>query len=156
MSLIHTRGSARIDSNLTPMIDLSFLLIVFFILVARMGGDQAPPVALPIPHDGAMTPSTATPRIAVNVLAETPSPAVTIGTRRFGTAEADIPAIAATIAQRLRADPKLSIDVRADRTLTYAQVEPALRAIGSAAELVGGTKVTVRVCALGGVSDGNE
>ena len=33
MSLIHTRGPARIDANLTPLIDLSFLLIVFFILV---------------------------------------------------------------------------------------------------------------------------
>ncbi|MSR29056.1 MAG: biopolymer transporter ExbD [Phycisphaerales bacterium] len=148
MSLLHARGAARIDCNLTPMIDLAFLLIVFFVLVARMGGDQAPTMALPEPHHAALSPQERVGRIAVNVLADDGGASVTVGAMRFGTADADIDRIAEAIAQRLRADPSLKVDVRADRSLPYREVEPALKAIAQAVANQGSGAVTVRVCAL--------
>ncbi len=147
MSLIHARGPARIDANLTPMIDLSFLLIVFFILVARMSGDQLPPISLPHPSHGAMTPASNAPRMALNVVDEGGGPIITLGTRRFGGTENSIEDLAKAIEQRLRVDPATSVDIRADRSLPYAAVEPALRAIAKANGALGG-KVRVRVCAL--------
>ena len=36
MSRIHKRGTAELHANLTPMIDVTFLLIVFFVLVSQI------------------------------------------------------------------------------------------------------------------------
>ena len=36
MPRIHKRGPAEIHANLTPMIDVTFLLIVFFVLVSQI------------------------------------------------------------------------------------------------------------------------
>jgi biopolymer transport protein ExbD len=36
VSLIYRRGPAQISANLTPMIDVTFLLIVFFVLVSQI------------------------------------------------------------------------------------------------------------------------
>ena len=39
--------AASIEANLTPMIDVSFLLIVFFVLVSRITDAEQAPMALP-------------------------------------------------------------------------------------------------------------
>ena len=36
MSTVYRRGPAAIEANLTPMIDMTFLLIVFFVLVSQI------------------------------------------------------------------------------------------------------------------------
>ncbi len=36
MSKIHKRGTVGVHANLTPMIDVTFLLIVFFVLVSQI------------------------------------------------------------------------------------------------------------------------
>ena len=46
-------ASARIEANLTPMIDVSFLLIVFFVLVSRISGGERTPMELPDVRAGA-------------------------------------------------------------------------------------------------------
>lgn len=148
MSLLHARGPARIDANMTPLIDLAFLLIVFFILVARMGGEQLPPVSLPEPRHAATTSAGSRPRLAVNVIANGDQTILSIGAKKFSDDESGRRALADAIAQRIRRDPTLPVDIRADRSLRYDKVEPALRAIAQAASQAGAQGVTIRVCAL--------
>lgn len=148
MSLLYARGTARIDSNLTPLIDLAFLLIVFFILVTRMSGEQTPPINLPQPGHPAMTPARAQPRLTVNLMVEGDKTVVSLGSRRFAPGDAGQRDLTLAIAQRIRLDPALPVDVRADRSLRYAAVEPTLHAIAQAATQAGLGHLTVRVCAL--------
>ncbi|MEM9342044.1 MAG: biopolymer transporter ExbD [Pseudomonadota bacterium] len=60
MNLGGTRKSRK--PSLTPMIDVVFLLLVFFMLAARFGQDMALDIALAGPG-GAETPYTGPPRI---------------------------------------------------------------------------------------------
>lgn len=148
MSLLHARGHARIDANLTPLIDLAFLLIVFFVLIARMSGEQLPPVALPEPHHAALSPIKLGQRIAVNVISDGGRTLLSLGGQRFAADAAGESALAGALAQRIARDWTLPVDVRADRTLRYEEVQPVLRAIARAAASAGASPVTVRVCAL--------
>lgn len=148
MSLLHSRGQARIDCNLTPLIDLAFLLIIFFILVTRMSGDQSPPVALPAPTHPAMKPAGTQSRLTVNVEVDGSQTVVSLGARRFAAGERGHEELAIALARRIRSDPTLPVDIRADRTLPYSAIEPTLRSIAHAAATAGSGKITVRVCAL--------
>ncbi len=133
---------------MTPLIDLAFLLIVFFILVARMGGEQVPPVALPSPHHAATSSAGSRPRLTVNVMTSGEGTILSLGAKRFPDDDGGRRALADAIAQRIRQDSTLPVDIRADRTLRYDKVEPALRAIAQAASQAGTGRVTIRVCAL--------
>jgi len=148
VSLLHARGPARINANMTPLIDLAFLLIVFFVLVARMSSEQLPPVALPQPLHAATTAAGSRPRLTVNVIADGDRTTLSLGARRFADDDAGRAELAAAIAQKIRRDPTLPVDLRADRSLRYDRVEPALRAIAQAASQIGVGRVTIRVCAL--------
>ncbi|MBM4008219.1 MAG: biopolymer transporter ExbD [Planctomycetes bacterium] len=140
---------SAIDADLTPLIDLAFLLIVFFVLVARMSGEQLPAIPLPKPTDVAATPAGTARRLAVNVLSEDGAVVFTLGGERFLADGSGLDRLASAIAQRLRSDPSVPVDIRADRSLAYRAVEPAIDAITAAAANVG-TRVTIRVCALQG------
>ena len=136
-----------IDADLTPLIDLAFLLIVFFVLVARMSGERLPAIPLPQPSDAAAAPAGAARRLAVNVLEEHGSAVFTVGGERFATDAPGLERLVSAIAERLRTDPTSPVDIRADRSLPYRAVEPAIHAI-TAASAQAGTRVTIRVCAL--------
>jgi biopolymer transport protein ExbD len=44
-------GAGQIDVNMTPMIDCTFQLIIFFILTAQMAAQEIAPVAVPEPFE---------------------------------------------------------------------------------------------------------
>ena len=113
-----------------------------------MGGEQLPFVSLPEPHNAATTSAGSQPRLAVNVLASGDHAILSLGAKKFPNDESGHRALADAIAQRIRRDPTLPVDVRADRSLRYDMIEPALRAIAQAASQVGAQRVTIRVCAL--------
>jgi len=138
---------SRIDADLTPLIDLAFLLIAFFVLVARMSGEQLPAIPLPQPNAVAATPAGTTRRLAVNVLAEDGGAVLMLGGERFVADSSGLDRLASAIARRLRSDPTVPVDIRADRSLAYRSVEPAIHAI-TAAGRQAGAQVTIRVCAL--------
>jgi biopolymer transport protein ExbD len=73
---------------------------------------------------------------------------LSLGAKKFSDDDSGRRALADAIAQRIRRDPTLPVDIRADRSLRYDKVEPALRAIAQAASQAGAQGVTIRVCAL--------
>lgn len=148
MSLLHARGPARIDANLTPLIDLAFLLIVFFVLIARMSGEQLPAVDLPEPHRAALSPITSGQRIAVNVIRDGDRTLLSLGAQRFAADAEGERALTLALAQRIARDRTIPVDVRADRSLRYEDVQPVLRAVARAAAREANGPITVRVCAL--------
>ena len=68
MSRIYQRGAARIEANLTPMIDMTFLLVVFFVLVSTISEVESVEMQLPEPNPTASTPPTDELRTVINII----------------------------------------------------------------------------------------
>lgn len=109
--------------NVTPMIDVVMVLIVFFLIVGRLAAERRAPVDLPEARHGSEA-RAATPFV-VNVLA--PDGRVTLSGQRYAPEE-----IALLVRDRLEQDPDLVVQVRADRALAFGQVRPVLDALRGA------------------------
>jgi biopolymer transport protein ExbD len=134
MSVVHERGNARIEANLTPMIDMTFLLIVFFVLVSRISEVENVPMELPRPIDPATVPPPEEGRVVLNVL---PGPDGTVEGYKVGAAQfAPTPDGAAALERHLATllaqNPDLDVNLRADRATSYADISPALEAVAAA------------------------
>lgn len=113
--------------NVTPMIDVVMVLIVFYLIVGKLASDQRADLPLPPSASG---------------LHESPKDALVIDVRRAsGSDAADGPArfsldgvemsaaaLDAALRVEIEARPDRVIRIRADRTLSYGAVEPAIEA----------------------------
>lgn len=134
MSRAFPRGPAKIGFNLTPMIDVTFLLMMFFLLVAQPEVGPGPEeIKLPDPVRGASSEPTGTQRIVIDVMPRTGRKSeveeyrvagVSFGTDPPGTGD-----LTAAIAREVRLNPGAKIDVRADRDTDYAFVWPVIAAL---------------------------
>ena len=102
---------AEISANLTPMIDVSFLLIVFFVLVSRLSDAEQAPLTLPAVREGVATRAGDEARIVVNVL---PGDAgaiagYAIGPRVFPASADGVAALAEQLADGYRRNPRLAV-----------------------------------------------
>ncbi|MEM6392031.1 MAG: biopolymer transporter ExbD [Planctomycetota bacterium] len=148
MSQVTPRGAVAPSLNITPLIDVVFLLIVFFMLVSNITSDEAVPMVLPDLVDSVTSELGDDPRVVVNIA---PLPATG---REFGmkgdpldhAGEADfvkvgslktfpmsqLDAMTAELA-RIRAErPDVPILLRADGALYYSSVTPVIDAITKA------------------------
>lgn len=137
MSVVHERGNARIEANLTPMIDMTFLLIVFFVLVSRISEVENVPMELPRPIDPATVPPPEEGRVVLNVL---PGPDGTVegykvGAAQFAPTAEGTAALERHLAGLLAQNPDLDVNLRADRATVYADVSPALEAVAAAGRI---------------------
>jgi biopolymer transport protein ExbD len=116
--------AARI--NMTPMIDVTFQLIIFFLLSSRLAQQEAVELELPAATSGAQANNDhQRPRLTVNV-----SPT---GEVMFGSTETPPSAMAGRLAiERDRFGADLEIRIRADRSVPYGVIEPILLACADA------------------------
>jgi biopolymer transport protein ExbD len=147
MSVVFKRGCARIEANLTPMIDMTFLLIVFFVLVSHIVEVENVPMRLPEPEDPATLRPGDEQRAVVNVI---PGPGgraggYRLGGRTYPAGEEGLRALTAQLAQMYSVNPRLDVNLRADRGTHYEHVEPVLQALSDAAASLGGVIVTPRI-----------
>ena len=70
MSTIYKRGNAEISANLTPMIDVTFLLIVFFVLVSQIVEVENVEMELPKPTEPLTEKLGEEQRAVINVVPE--------------------------------------------------------------------------------------
>jgi len=119
-----TRG--RVGFNMTPMIDVVFLLIIFFLLSSHFAKRDAQlHLDLPTAKSGKPQGEDATHRAVVNILPE--------GDVLFGGQTVDAAELQQRVAARRQADgPNLEVRIRSDQAVEYRHLEPVLRACARA------------------------
>jgi biopolymer transport protein ExbD len=135
--LSHRRERTSIEPNLTSLIDVTFLLIVFFVLVSRLNEIENIEVKLPSPKDAATALVESEQQVVISVM---PAPTGTgqvsgyrVGVNDFAADAKGVEAMAAHLAALYQVNPALNINLRADRATHYEHVEPVVQAVALAA-----------------------
>lgn len=122
--------------NVTPLIDVVMCLIIFFLIVGKLVSDRGVPVRLPQTGVGQDETSPLVMTITITqAAADAPRAgwnSLGIAVQADGETSADARALEQSIRGRLAEQPALSVQIRADRDLSYGVVEPVLRAAGNA------------------------
>lgn len=120
-----------VSFNMTPMIDVVFMLIIFFMLVSTFASVENLEMDLPDPDHSQAAKVKLTDRVVVNCLSANPSnPAggrviYSVGPLRVGSLDELTAALAAAKA----ATPNLQVVLRADRRLPYSVVRQVMQTI---------------------------
>jgi biopolymer transport protein ExbD len=120
-----TRRPLTARINMTPMIDVTFQLIIFFLLSSRLAQQESVDLELPAASSGRETLDDDRPRLSVNVSAD--------GRVMLGSSET----LPSEMSRRLRIERErlgrdLEIRIRADRGVPYSAIEPILLACAEA------------------------
>lgn len=144
---VYKRGRSRIEANLTPLIDVVFLLIVFFVLVSQIVEAESVELELPIPVDPATEPPSDENRVVINVIPGEGGEALgyRLGANDYASGRAGVEAMTTHLAALFQANPSISINLRADQRTHYRWVEPAMQAVTDAAVLSAHEGITPRV-----------
>ena len=147
MSALYKRGTAQISGNLTPMIDMTFLLIVFFVLVSRIVSSESVEMRLPEPKNPETETLAEENRVVINVL---PGPGGDIEGYRLGGRDypgdmTGLQAMTAQLTELYRANPAINVNLRADRRTHYEKVEPVMQMISDAARAANSAAGAARV-----------
>lgn len=139
MSAIYKRGNAVVRGNLTPMIDMIFLLIVFFVLVSRIVDRERVEMNLPQPKDAAAQKMGEESRVVVNVMPGIDGgiDGYRVGGTSFAADARGVIAMTAHLARLYQLNPAIQVNIRADRSTQYEHVEPVMHAVSLAARSAG-------------------
>lgn len=132
----HEREPAQVRANLTPMIDVVFLLIIFFMLVAQISRTRRVELDLPELREAQAGEATRDQQMIINVvpLAQSigPGDAYRVGLRSYGSDNASLERLTIELRRSLDRQPETSVLLRADRTEPYERVHPAMEAARAA------------------------
>ena len=122
------KPSSSINANLTPMIDVTFLLIVFFVVVSQIVDRDAVSMDLPSPENAAASVAEMQERVAVNIV---PSDGGAVQRVVVGGHEISIDSLdelTAIVKARLQGGAS-EVHLRADRATRYMVIHKAIEAI---------------------------
>ena len=111
-------------ADLTPMVDVVFLLIVFFILVSQLARTERSPIELPALPADSLAAAALRERLVIHV-SET---GYRVGADAFPIGPDAADRLAWRVRAALAASPEAAVVIRAPRDARYAAVAPALRA----------------------------
>ena len=118
------RNQEAEEFQMAPMIDMVFLLLVFFMTVASVAKSQRQ-VELELPEsEESKVPEDASGRGILSVDAE--------GTFYIGDEPHTLAEVRNAISGRLKRDPELKVQIRADRATKYADIQKLLRTAAKA------------------------
>jgi len=111
-----------IDFNVTPLIDVVFLLIIFFLVSSHLAKQETQQeLDLPTATTGSPQTESTTQRVTLNVLPD--------GRLMIGAVEATPDEVAARLAfERRRVNNELEVRIRTDRSVPFGRVKPLLMA----------------------------
>jgi biopolymer transport protein ExbD len=157
-SRIHRRGPSSFEANMTPLIDMAFLLIVFFVLVSQVASAEFVELALPQPASDAARRPDDRQRIVLNVVParDAGAAAYRLGRREFAPDREGLRALVDALARAMRGQPGIDVNIRADRSTAYSWVRPAMDAVADALAESGidRARARVRLVVLGEPADG--
>jgi biopolymer transport protein ExbD len=118
--------------NMTPMIDIVFQLLVFFMVASHLAGADRDPMALPQPGHSQAKEKEFPDRLVINLFSDADGKIQKI--KANADLVKDLPSLVDLL---LRVGPSLeaghgSIVLRADRHMQFSQVEKVLQAIADA------------------------
>ncbi len=126
MRLPRLGRNRSVEFNVTPLIDVVFLLIIFFLVSSHLA-QQETQLELNLPTASSIRQPDAQPmpRVTINVLADGQ---ILLGSEKV---------VAAEISRRLQVERRetsnnLEVRIRADRRLAYRHIEPLLLACAEA------------------------
>lgn len=144
MSQIFERGPTAPKMNMTPLIDVTFQLIVFFMLVNTIASDQILPIVLPELDDPQTIKLGEVDKVIVNL--GTPDSDRPIGERGLATSGdltrmsigsehleiGQFDQITRVLTKVRQKNPDVEVLLRADAALYFADVQPVMEAISEA------------------------
>jgi len=124
-------ASQGLGFNMTPMIDIVFLLIIFFLVSSHLARQEVQiPIDLPTAREGEKPDESDARRVVINVLGEDdPRGTIMVGGRRM---RPDAGELAEMIRESRRGEEPLEVRIRCDRKAPYRDVEPILLACAEA------------------------
>ncbi|MFN6130013.1 MAG: ExbD/TolR family protein [Planctomycetota bacterium] len=117
------RGTSRVAINLTPMIDVTFLLIIFFLVSSHLAKQENfLPLDLPSATSG-IGDFSSRPTLTIQVPRE--------GTYQIGGVNMDLNQLRSAILARAETegDKPIRIRIRTDQTVPYAAISKLLKTI---------------------------
>ncbi len=122
------------ELNITSMMDLVLNLLTFFVLVSNFAVAELPPLEPPRPTDSRARASEAANRFTINIIPERANPQraewVQVGVEKIAPTATD--RVSELLRKEVRISPNVEVDLRADKSLTYDQVQPVMAAITNA------------------------
>ena len=124
-------NASALEFNATPMVDVFFLLTIFFMLVTRFSSAEQIPLELPKPFDSRAEVTKLPERVVINCRPANPSNIAdsevlySIGPNR----PEPLDMISARLADMKQKSSELHIIIRADKRLTYGHVRAVMRVI---------------------------
>ena len=112
--------SGEVTFNMTPMIDVVFLLIIFFLVSSHLAKQEAQmPLELPLADSGSEAIDNQQPRVTINVTADG---SLLLAGRTVSPAE-----LQRRLTEQRAADGNdLEVRIRSDRSVPYSHVEPIM------------------------------
>jgi biopolymer transport protein ExbD len=141
-SQVFHRGPTKPQMNITPLIDVVFLLIIFFMLVNNIISEQSVEMIVPELDEPTTREMPDTSRIIVNIAPaqyvhndrktdplsfEGEARFIRVGLQTF--AADDLQGVTAALAEAKAADPDVEVVLRSDGALYYGVVQPVMGAI---------------------------
>ena len=123
MRLPYSNRRSKFGFDMTPMIDVVFLLIIFFLLSSHLARQESQlPMPLPFAESGHQPSEDGTPRVTINVFSDG---RMLLAGKPVGSAQLQ-PRLRFEYDQRGR---QLEIRIRSDRNVPYRFVAPILVAV---------------------------
>ncbi len=116
-------GEEEAKFQMAPMIDMVFLLLVFFMCASTLSQKQAVKLEMPIASKG-VVPKDRPDRWIVNILAD--------GTILSGATEVTIDQLKALVTERVKAEPGVKIYLRADANAKHKEIKRVMNAMAAA------------------------
>jgi biopolymer transport protein ExbD len=120
-----SRRRTRLEMNMTPMIDVVFLLIIFFLVSSNLAKQEVhAELTLPTADQGSDQSDTGAPRITINVSKKEGENVIQFGAMPVTRAE-----ISSQLKREMaKAGEKLEIRIRADETIPFGVIKPIMAA----------------------------
>ena len=143
MRSVRSLEPTHVRANLTPMIDVVFLLVIFFMLVAQISRTQLVELDPPEIERAASAEITSQKRLVINVIpGASADDAYRLGVLTFDATESGAASLARALSGAIERTEEAGVYVRADRSESYERVHPALEAVRAAG--VGSVRLIIR------------
>ncbi len=125
--------SSGISFNAVPMVDVIFMLTIFFMLVSRFSSAEQIPMELPKPEHSQASVAKIPERVIINCRVNSLLPSGSMqAVYSVGPNQPEsLDVVARRLAAMRKQSPNLKVVVRADRRLPYAEVREVMRMLAN-------------------------